>query len=63
MTSHPQALWVPMTVSPQRHATRQRRRRLAAQMLLRSSVRQTLNGEDTTAPRVPRQPRPHEGLA
>ena len=52
-----------MTVSPQRHATRQRRRRLAAQMLLRSSVRQTLNGEATTAARVPRQPRPHEGLS
>lgn len=57
MTSHPQALWVPMTVSPQRQATRQRRRRLAAQMLLRPSVRQTLGGE---APRVPRA---HEALS
>jgi len=63
MTSHPQALWVPMTVSPQWQATRQRRRRLAAQMLLRSSVRQTLNGEATTAPPVAARPRAHEALS
>ena len=53
MTSQPQAIWVPLTVSPQRQATRQRRRRLAAQMLLRSSVRQGLSTEPTSAPRVP----------
>ncbi len=53
MTSQPQAIWVPLTVSPQRHATRQRRRRLAAQMLLRSSVRQGPGTEPTTTPRVP----------
>jgi len=52
-----------MTVSPQWQATRQRRRRLAAQMLLRSSVRQTLNGEATTAPPVAARPRAHEALS
>ena len=53
MTSQPQAIWVPLTVSPQSQATRQRRRRLAAQMLLRSSVRQGLSTEPTTTSRVP----------
>ena len=52
MTSQPQAIWVPLTISPQRHAARQRRRRLAAQMLLRSSV-QGPSPEPTTTPRVP----------
>jgi len=55
MTPQPQAIWVPLTVSPQRHATRQRRRRLAAQMLLRSSFRQGPSTEPTTTPRVPRR--------
>jgi hypothetical protein len=55
MTPEPQATWVPLTVSPQRHAIRQRCRRLAAQMLLRSSVRQGPSTGPTTTPQVPRR--------
>jgi hypothetical protein len=55
MSPQPRATWVPLTVSPQRHAIRQRRRRLAAQMLLRSSVRQGPSTGPTTTPQVPRR--------
>lgn len=55
MTPHPLATYVQMSVSPQRHAIRQHRRRRAVHLLLQSSLRAVagLDGEQTSAPRVP----------
>jgi hypothetical protein len=57
MTPHPLATYAQLTVSPQRHVIRQRRRRRAARMLLQSSFRQVPGSEQdpTTSPRIPTQ--------
>jgi hypothetical protein len=56
MTPHPLATWVQISVSPQVHARRQRRRR-AAHLLLQSSIRTGAlsDGDQTSTPRVPVQ--------
>ncbi|MEO5711013.1 MAG: hypothetical protein ABIQ59_14480 [Nocardioidaceae bacterium] len=55
MTPHPLATWAQLTVSPQREATRRRRRRIAAH-LVATSVIGTRPDEDAS-PRVPQQRR------
>jgi hypothetical protein len=53
MTPHPLATFVQLAVSPQREATRRRRRRIAARLLATSVI-----GGDPAedgGPRVPRQ--------
>jgi hypothetical protein len=58
MTPHPLATYVQMTVSPQRHAIRQRRRRRAVRLLLQTSVRRTAeDGSGAAAPTIPEQRR------
>jgi hypothetical protein len=54
MTPHPLATWVQLSVSPQRHAARRRRRLRAARLLL---ARREADGtvEPTSPPRIPAQ--------
>ena len=57
MTPHPLATYAQLSVSPQRHVIRQRRRRRAAHLLLESSFRQVPGSEAdaSTTPRIPAQ--------
>jgi len=57
MTPHPLVAYAQMSVSPQRHVIRQRRRRRAAHLLLQSSFRQVpgLESDQATTPRIPAQ--------
>jgi hypothetical protein len=61
MTPHPLATYAQLTVSPQRHVIRQRRRRMAAHLLLQSSFRQ-VPGTDPDAATTPRIPAQRVGL-
>ena len=64
MSPHPLAAYVQMSVSPQRHVIRQRRRRMAAHLLLQSSFRQVpgTEADATTSPRIPAQRTTSSGL-
>ena len=53
MTPHPLATYVQLTVSPQRHAIRLRRRRRAVNLLLQSSVRPATETGAGTTPTIP----------
>jgi hypothetical protein len=57
MTPHPLATWVQLSVSPQRHAARRRRRLRAARLLRGAAARREADGvvEPTAPPRIPAQ--------
>ena len=55
MTPHPLATWAQLTVSPQREATRRRRRRIAAHLVATSVIGGPDATGGTTTPRVPKQ--------
>jgi hypothetical protein len=57
MTPHPLAAWVQMTVSPQRHVTRDRRRRAARLVLLRRA-RQRAEAQRSTRRSAEPAPQP-----
>jgi hypothetical protein len=58
MTPHPLATWVQLTVSPQRRATRDRRRRRAARLVLSRRRQPTSQPTSPTVARIPEQRRP-----